>query len=339
VIAAILHAPRHLVVQETDEPHTTDGEILVDVELAGVCGSDVALFLGDRPATYPLILGHEAIGRVVHPGRSGLAQGTRVVVEPNIPCGTCAVCQRGRGNVCPRKQSLGLNARGTFAHRAVVPAGFAHPVPSEIGPRDAVGIEPLAVAIHAFGVGEAAPGDAVAVIGCGNEGLLLVQVAVAMGALVLAVDIRADRLALAEDLGAACTLQVPSDGSAEDLAARIAAEWAPVVVFECAGAASAVELALQAVTIGGRVLLVGLGTQPVPLVPLHFVRRGLTVLSSLIYDHPADFARSIELVRSGRVRPSALVTNVHALAAAADALQQVASGQAGKTRLDIGGVL
>jgi L-iditol 2-dehydrogenase len=333
--AAILEAPQRLVVQETAEPRPADGELLVAVELAGVCGSDVPLFQGTRPATYPLILGHEAIGRVLRPGRSGLAEGTRVVVEPNIPCRVCDVCRRGRGNVCPNKRSLGLNTPGVFAERVAVPAGFAHPVPPEIEPLDAVGLEPLAVAVHAFRLGEAAAGEPVAVIGCGTEGLLLTQVAVAMGARVLAADMREERVAAAQRLGAERGLRVDET---PDLGARIAADWSPTVVFECAGAAPAVELALQAVATGGRVVLVGLAAKPVPVVPLRFVRRGLSLFGSLIYDHPTDFERTIELVRAGRARPSAVVATVRKLEQATEAVQFVAAGTGGKALVDVAGV-
>ena len=337
--AAVLEAPGRLVVQDTDEPSPSDEAVLVAVELAGVCGSDILVYSGTRPVKYPLILGHEAIGRVTHPGRSGLAEGTRVVIEPNIPCGVCSVCQRGRGNVCPKKRSLGLNTPGAMANHVSVPVGFVHPVPPQIEPMDAVGLEPLAVAVHAFRLGEAAEGDAVAIIGCGTEGLLLTQVATAMGARVLAADMRADRLAAAERFGAARTLEVPADETAEELGAQIASDWSPTVVFECAGAEPAVELALQAVAIGGRVVVIGLAAKPVPVVPLRFVRRGLTLTASLIYDHPGDFERTIELVRLGRARPSALVTHVRGLDDAAEAVQLVASGSTGKALVDVAGVL
>ena len=79
--AAILEAPHRLVVQDVPEPQPQDGEILVGVELAGVCGSDIALIQGNRPAQYPLILGHEAMGRVVDPGKSEHRPGSRVVIE------------------------------------------------------------------------------------------------------------------------------------------------------------------------------------------------------------------------------------------------------------------
>jgi L-iditol 2-dehydrogenase len=339
VRAAILEAPRRLVVQDTSEPQRADDDVLVAVEVVGVCGSDVPVFTGTRPVSYPLILGHEAIGRVVDSHGDGLAEGTRVVVEPNIPCGVCAVCRRGRGNVCPKKRSLGLNRPGAFADRVVVPAGFVHPVPDNVALQDAVGLEPLAVAVHAFSLGGASAGEPVAVIGCGTEGLLVTQVALAMGARVLAADMRPERLAAAERLGAERTLQVPSDESPETVGTRIEADWSPSVVFECAGAAPAVEMALNAVAIGGRIVVIGLAAKPVPVTPLRFVRRGLSLLGSLIYDHPTDFARAIELVSTGRVHPSALVTHVHDLEHASTAVELVVAGQSGKVLLDIAGVL
>src|SRR5205085_1377909 len=113
-----------LTVRDVPDPVAEDREVIIAVELAGVCGSDVSLFNGARPTTYPLILGHEAIGRTVDSGGSELQAGTRVVVEPNIPCGICTVCTRGKGNVCPAKRSLGLNRPGVFAERVAVPAAF-----------------------------------------------------------------------------------------------------------------------------------------------------------------------------------------------------------------------
>src|SRR5690348_2103657 len=96
--AAVLEAAQRLVVQEVAEPRLTNGEALIALELAGVCGSDVSLFFGHRPGPYPFVMGHEAIGRVVQPGGSGLEPGTRVVIEPNFPCGRCRTCRCGHGN-------------------------------------------------------------------------------------------------------------------------------------------------------------------------------------------------------------------------------------------------
>jgi 2-desacetyl-2-hydroxyethyl bacteriochlorophyllide A dehydrogenase len=337
VRAAVLEGPQHLVVRDVPPPQPAPGEVLIAVDLAGICGSDVALLNGKLAAAYPLILGHEAIGHVVDPGPSSLPRGAPIVVEPNVPCRTCSVCRRGNGNVCAHKRSLGVNAPGVFADLAAVPAEFVHHLPATLAPRAAVLIEPLAVASHAFSIAHAAPGERVAIIGCGTEGLLLSQVALALGASVLAIDVRADRLACARQLGVQCTLQVDPGEPIDGLAARIAADESPTVVFEAAGAAHAVELALAIVARGGRVVLVGLATDSVPFVPLCFVRRGITVQGSLIYDHPADFERAIELVRTHAIEPSVLVGRVDPLEAVADALKHAASGERGKVLLDLCG--
>jgi 2-desacetyl-2-hydroxyethyl bacteriochlorophyllide A dehydrogenase len=336
--AAILEAAQRLIVRDVPAPVPAPDDVLIAVELAGVCGSDVSLYLGHRPGPYPFIMGHEAIGRVVAAGGSSLEPGTRVVIEPNFPCGVCDVCRRGSGNACPAKRSLGVNMPGAFADVVVVPAHFVHAVPDEIAPLDAVGLEPLAVAIHALGVGQVASGDAIVVIGCGSEGLLLTQAAAALGARVLAVDVRPGQLSVAERVGAVQTLAVQPGEDLERLGVQIAREWAPSVVFECAGAAPAATLALHAAPNGGTIVLIGLADTAISLVPLTFVRRGLRLLSSVIYDHPADFTRAIELVQTGRVQPGALVTHTLGLDEAPRGLQLVADGQTGKLLLDIGGV-
>ncbi|MBV9169499.1 MAG: alcohol dehydrogenase catalytic domain-containing protein [Chloroflexi bacterium] len=343
--AVVLEAAQHVVVADVGVPQLEPGEVLVRIERAGVCGSDVAVFSGKRQAEYPLIMGHEAVGTIVdsrmqnrpvgmhpsveseqnrpvgmhptdaeenrpvgmHPAADAVKNrpvGMRVVIEPNIPCGTCRICCRGLGNVCPFKRSLGMNSPGAFADYVAIPAEFVHPLPDNISWEDAVGIEPLAVAVHAIRTSGMRTGEEVAVVGCGAEGLLLVQVAVAHGARVLAADLHPEPLAQAREMGAEETLVLGRDGAAD----YVATHWCPSVVFEAAGASAALEFALSAVAPGGKVVGVGLGTTPVEVVPLQFVRRGLSLVASLIYDHPTDFLRAIELVSSGQIRPSSLLT-------------------------------
>ncbi len=131
---------------------------------------------------------------------------------------------------------------------------------------------------------------------------------------------------------------IPTDDSQDQVAAHVAADWSPVVVFEAAGSGRAVETALHMVANGGSVVAVGLANTAVSIVPLRFVRRGLSLLGSLIYDHPDDFRRTIDLVRSGQVQPGAHVSQIMGLAQASDALQLVAACRTGKAVLDIGGV-
>lgn len=173
--AIVLEGPRQAVLRQIAEPRREPGDVLVAVERAGICGSDLAVFKGSRSAAYPLVMGHEAIGYIADPGESEHAPDSRVVIEPNIPCGRCDVCRRGHGNVCPTKRSLGMNWPGAFAELVAIPSEFAHPLPADMSIADAVGIEPLAVAVHAVTAGHVAQGSDVAVIGCGAEGPLLVQ--------------------------------------------------------------------------------------------------------------------------------------------------------------------
>jgi threonine dehydrogenase-like Zn-dependent dehydrogenase len=158
-----------------------------------------------------------------------------------------------------------------------------------------------------------------------------------MGAQVLALDVRAERLGVATRVGAASTLHLTVDDPASQVASDIERTWQPTLIFEAAGAARATELALHAVCPGGRVVLVGLAEQAVPLEPLWFVRRGLQVLGSLIYDHPADFLRSIDLLRTRRLDPAPLIGQVQLLADIAAVLDRRSSGPAGKVLVDVCG--
>ena len=279
-------------------------------------------------------MGHEAVGCVADPGESEHAPGSRVVIEPNVPCGRCEVCQRGHANVCPTKRSLGMNWPGVFADFVAVQAEFAHPLPNEISIADAVGIEPLAVALHAITAAQLADGSEVAVIGSGAEGLLLIQALVAYGAQVVAADLRADRIAIARQLGAQTVVHLPADPSG-DFDARLSKP----VVFEAAGVAAALELALKAAAPGGRVVALGLGASAAQLVPLDFVRRGLTLVGSLIYDHPTDFQVAIGMVHQRQVQPSVLVSQVvDGLEAVPSVLSSLAGEDSrGKAVVDIRG--
>ena len=289
--AAFLFAPEKIEIKDTPVPQVDRDQVLIEPVRVGICGSDVSLFSGHRkPSAYPLLLGHESIGRVraVGDNVTQFSTGQRVIVEPNYPCGACAYCRSGRGNICPNKKSLGVTIPGCFAEQFVAPAEFVWPVPDTISDEDAVTIEPLAVSLHALWQSGAQIGDTVAVLGCGATGLLLIQAAVSQGMRVFAHDKLESKLDMAKQFGA----QI-------DQSADFSSLWRDegvTTVFECAGAASTVELALSAVPRGGQVVMLGLSTSPASFVPLKLVREEIRVSGSIIYDHPADFARAIALV-------------------------------------------
>lgn len=323
--AALLVSPEQIEIREVDPPPLAHGEVRIRTALAGVCGTDISIFQGRRPAPYPFILGHEVMGRVaaVGAGVANLQVGDRVIVEPNYPCGECALCRRGRGAVCAYKGSMGVNLPGCFSEFATAPAEFVWRVPDGVSDRDAVTIEPLTVSLHGLLRSGAGKGDTVAVIGCGVVGLLLIHSAVAEGIRVIAHDRIPHKREMALGMGAA----VASGG--EDAAALWEREGV-TAVFECAGAAATVELALAAAPRGSVAVLLGLSSKPASFSPMRLVREGIQVLTSMIYDHPGDFWHAIERVASGALNPARVVTQTFPFASLGDALRLAASGHEGK---------
>lgn len=326
--AAFLLAPKKIEIQDTPVPQVDRDQVLIEPLRAGICGSDVSLFSGHRkPSAYPLLLGHESVGyiRAVGDNVTQFSVGQRVIVEPNFPCGTCSYCRSGRGNICPNKKSLGVTISGSFAEQFVAPAEFVWPVPETISTEDAVTIEPLAVSLHALWQSQAKIGDTVAVLGCGATGLLLIQAAVSQGIRVFAHDKLQSKLEMAKQLGAHI-----------DQGADVSNLWREAdvtTVFECAGAASTVELALSAVPRGGQVVLLGLSTVQASFVPLKLVREEIRVSGSIIYDHPADFARTIGLVERRVLSPGKIVTDTFPFTQIEQALQLSVTGEVGKVLL------
>jgi L-iditol 2-dehydrogenase len=322
---ALLLNPEKIGIQDIAQPLPAANDVLIEPAYTGICGTDISFYLGHRSVPYPFVLGHEVIGRVIGLGAEAkkLHIGQRVIVEPNYPCGQCALCVKGRGAICAMKGSMGVNLPGCFAERALAPAEFVWPIPDTISDPDAVTIEPLTVSLHGLLQSGVQKGDTVAVLGCGVVGLLLIHAAVSMGMRVIAHDRFEDKLEMARDLGAT----IVSGG--EDAAPMWQKEDV-VTVFECAGVPSTVELALQAAPRGAQVVLLGLSSSPASFTPMRLVREGINIKTSMIYDHPADFAHAIDLVARGVLHPARVVTHTYSFDSIHQALDFSSTGKAGK---------
>lgn len=322
---ALLRAVGKIGIGEIEAPIAGPGEVLIRPVFAGICGSDVSLFLGHRAvASFPHILGHEIVGRIeaLGAGVTKLKIGQRVVVEPNYTCGVCEFCRSGRGNICPNKKSAGVNLPGFFSELCVAPAEFTWPVGEDMPDVDAATLEPLAVAVHAIKQSGVSLGDTIAIIGCGAIGLLLAQVAIAQGVRVIAHETSAKKLAMAREIGAITP-------STDDIAALWKKEDV-IKIFDTTGVHATVELALASAPRGSEVLLLGLATENAKFIPLRFVREGIKLSGSLIYDHPFDFPRAISLVSRGLLHPSRIVTDTVPLDEIDRAFELASSGGAAK---------
>lgn len=291
-------------------------DVLVEVRAVGVCGSDVHWYrdghIGSTWVTEPLVLGHEASGVIIAVGAdiSPERVGSRVAIEPGVPCGRCGECRAGRYNLCPHVRFLATPpVDGAFASHLVIPSDFAHDVPDALDDDEAALIEPLAVALWAARKAGVGLGDRVLVSGAGPVGLLVLQVARAAGADVTVCDVSERRLSIALDLGAQRTIDVTNEALPGEFTALV----------ECSGAPSAVTAGITALGRAGRAVFVGMAPDGHVMLPLDVVQsREITVTGTFRYAH--QYPDAIELACSGRIDLRRLVTSTHPLSGVHEAL-------------------
>jgi L-iditol 2-dehydrogenase len=323
--AAVLHGPRDLRVESAPAPEPGAGEVLVNVTLAGLCGTDHRIWTGKRPVRYPRVMGHELVGRLTETGE-------RVVIEPNFSCGQCPLCQEGNTNLCLARTAVGIDVDGGFAELVRVPSPCCWPVPAGVADEDLLLTEPLAVVVRAVIRGAPKAGETAAVVGAGTLGLLALQVLRARGARVLAVSRTRRRLDLATKLGAEDVHSL-ADGPLDAAARRFSGREGVDLVVETAGVAEAVTQALELVRPGGRVVLTGLPHEPTPVPFFSVVRREVTIVGSMIYQD--EFPEALRLVASGAVQTRPLVTHHFTLDAIGEAFSAHADANSIKVALVI----
>jgi 2-desacetyl-2-hydroxyethyl bacteriochlorophyllide A dehydrogenase len=308
VNAAVLRSPRSLIVGPSPIPEIGPEDALVRVDMAGLCGTDYRIWSGDRSVRYPLVMGHEFVGRIEAVGERvpHLRVGRRVVAEPNYSCGRCPLCREGNRNLCPERTAVGIDVDGGFADLVRLPARCCWPVADSVTDDEAVMTEPLAVVVRAVNRGAPKPQETAAVVGAGSLGLLALQVLRAAGARVLVVSRSARRFELARELGAVETHAV-ADGALDVAARRFSGREGVDLVVETAGTAEAVNHAVALVRPGGRVVLTGLPHEVTTLSFFPVVRHEITIIGSMIYQD--EFPQALRLLEAGRVRTRPLLTH------------------------------
>jgi threonine dehydrogenase-like Zn-dependent dehydrogenase len=305
--------------------------------MTGICGSDVHFFKTGRPANNPLTIGHEGLGVIVLTGSNidPSRIGERVVIEPNIPCCSCHECISGRGNICRNKRIIGVTENGCFAEFVRVPADFAHSLPESITDRDAVAIEPAAVALAALFRSKARPGDSILVIGLGAIGLLVTHIGISLGYRVFVIEPVESKLEKALDMGAFEANPDSEEPVSTEVLELLCQRERISSVFECAGAENTATLAIAACPRGGEVILLGLSTKPAVFNPMDLTKKGIHLVPSIIYDHPVDFMRIISLTRAGIIQPGCIVSRTFRLTALQEALETAVSGSESKIVVQI----
>jgi len=332
--AAVLHGPRNLDVQTCPSLEPSATEAVVRVTAAGLCGTDYRIWSGDRPVTYPRVMGHELIGTVRSVGAAVESPrvGDRVAVEPNYSCGTCPLCREGNRNLCLARTAVGIDVDGGFAEEVRVPASCCWAAPPGVADDQLLLTEPLAVVVRAVRRGEPTAGETAAVLGAGSLGLLAIQVLKARGVKVLAVSRSDRRLGLARDVGADAALTTAGVADGGTVRAFSGREGVDLVV-ETAGTAEAVAHAVDLCRPGGRIVLTGLPHEPTELNFFWVVRRELRILGSMIYQD--EFPEAMRLLAVGSVQTQRLLTHRFPLAKIQDAFVAHRSPDSIKVALDV----
>ncbi|MFQ5604165.1 MAG: zinc-dependent alcohol dehydrogenase family protein [bacterium] len=326
--AVVFNKPFEMALTDYPLRNLQPQEICVQIEACGVCGTDHHIYAGEAPASPPVILGHEFVGRVVETGASvvDFKSDDHVAIDPNIPCRTCSFCRAGKIHLCTNLKALGVNLNGGFAEYAIVPAGQAYGLPDDFPAETAAFAEPLSCCLHGIQQAAINTGDAVAIVGGGTIGLLMLQlVRLAGAAMTLLMEPVAEKREIAAGLGADHVLDPASDALFEEV--NEITNGGADVVIECAGNSKAVSCAVKLAKRGGRIVLFGLAGKSdcVNLNLQDFFHRELTLKGSLL--NPFTFQTAIQLLTSNKISTEPLKVKPLELSQIADFFSQLKNSQ------------
>ena len=328
---AMYYSNKDIRIEERPIPKIGPGELLVQVEASGICGSDVMEWYRIKRA--PLVLGHEISGEVAEVGEGvdRYRKGDRVAASHHVPCNTCRHCLSGHHTVCDTLRRTNFDPGG-FAEYVRLPAinvdRGVYPIPDEVSFDEATFTEPLACVLRAQRIAGLQAGETVLVIGSGISGLLHIQLARAMGAgRIVATDISEARLEAASAFGASAVIHASKDMPSE--LRQVNNGWLADRVFVCTGAKTANLQALESVERGGTVLFFA-PTDPGVTLPVSvnglFFRNDITLTTSYA-GSPADHMMAMELIRAGRVKVGKMITDRFGLSETSKGFQLVAEAQ------------
>jgi (R,R)-butanediol dehydrogenase/meso-butanediol dehydrogenase/diacetyl reductase len=279
-----------------EKPFPKEGEVLIKVAYAGICGTDMMIYAGKHPrAKAPLVMGHEFSGTVESVVNiDDFQPGDRVTVEPYLTCGTCAACRAGQYHVCATLRCIGIDRDGGFAEYVTVPSHRLHRLPDNVTDEEAALTEPLAVAVHTVRRSDLKVGDSVAILGAGPIGLLIGLVAKQAGASEIFIsDISPYRLQIAKQLGFTAINAKETD--IKEVVLGFTKGVGVDVVFEVAGTQVTAKQMVECIKFQGKVVVVSVYKQPpaVDLAAMHFREISLTTTRCA---NSSDFVTAIQLM-------------------------------------------
>lgn len=268
---------RKMEMREISVPVPKEDQVLIKLEYAGICGSDVHYLehgrIGDFVVEGDFILGHECSGVVAETGKNvkRLKVGDKVALEPGVPCGQCEFCRSGKYNLCPDVEFLATPPyHGCLMNYIAFPENMAFKLPDNVSTKEGALVEPLAVGLHAAAQGNVKLGDKVVVLGAGTIGLVTLLACKAYGATeVIIVDVIEKRLEVAKNLGATRVINAKNENAVETIMALTNGAGVDKVI-ETAGSEHTIKQCPYLVKRGGTIVLVGLA--PKDIIDFNFMQ-------------------------------------------------------------------
>ena len=315
--AAVLAEYGKIEWKQVPTPEPKANELLVRVQYASICGSDIHLFKGEfHPRTpVPFIPGHEFAGVVeqVGSGVAGFSVGQQVAIDPIIWCGDCPACQRGHFPACSSLKLIGIDLDGGFAEYICADASMAYAVPDSIRPEHAALVEILGIGFHACNRANVIEGNTIAIYGAGRVGQSILQAArTKTSERIFIVDILPNRLQIIDEhFDNVRMINALEENAAEVIQAETSG--GVDIAFEAVGHAAQLDQTTQPVAGcvesirgGGIVCVLGLSDEPVPVVFKKLIWKEARIVTSRV-SH-GEFAEVIEAMAAGQLKPDALIT-------------------------------
>lgn len=293
--AIIYEGPRKVSVKNVTDPIAKDGEIMVKITYAGICGTDLNIYAGTHPrAKAPLIPGHEFAGITMTEGKH-IPKGTRVAAYPLLSCGHCEPCTTGNEHVCDTLGLLGIDCDGSMAEYVPVAEEKLVILPEKMSDKLGAFVEPVAVTVHALRETGFVPGSNAVVFGCGTIGLSTALTLRLFGALsVTMVETDESRSALARSMGFEVYNPIGQDmeAFAREKTNGIGFDW----VFDCAGVQPVADALLDVVKVRGKIVVVAAYKKPaaLPLIKGMFKETSISFIRVYRYK---DFAIAANIMQ------------------------------------------
>lgn len=322
--AVYMEKPWNIEISDVQMPKPKEGEALLRVKSAGICGSDIGAFRGTNGlVSYPRIIGHEIAGEVIsipENNKNGIKPGDRVIVDPYLYCGHCYPCSIGRTNCCVDLKVLGVHVDGGMAEYFCHPADMLLKVPDDM-PWDIIPLaEPLTIALHGIHRLKLKAGEHIAINGAGPIGLLAAMVALHYGAEPIMIDLVKERLDFAKSLGVQYTINLREEDLVEKVSEYTNGRMAECVM-EASGANSAIRATLDIVSHAGRIALTGWPKQETPIPTDMITRKEVDVRGART--SAGEFPEAIELIYHQKVDVRRILTKVISIDEAPETIRDI----------------